>query len=83
MYIHDKITPGIKLIKEDKYDVIWFKLAWDHIWTKTRGKIWDDAHIQSFTNDELLRVAEKAGFEVEKSKKFLLGMLQAVRVQKK
>ena len=64
-------------------DVIWFKLAWDHVWTKTRGKIWNDAHIQSFTNDELIKSCKKAGFEVEKSKKFMLGSLHIVKARKK
>ncbi len=64
-------------------DVVWFKLGWDFIWTKTRGKIWNDTHIQSFTNDELIKASKKAGFEIEESNKFLLKMLHAVRVRNK
>lgn len=63
-------------------DVIWFKLGWDYVWTKTRGSIWDDTHIQSFSNDKLIKASKKAGFEIVESKKFLLGMLHAVKVRK-
>lgn len=92
-HVHDpvKVFKEIKrVLKKGGYaiflvptDVIWFKIGWDYIWTKTRGSIWDDTHIQSFTNDKLIEASEKAGFEVEESKKFILGMLQAVKVRNK
>ena len=59
-----------------------FKFIW-FFWTKSRGKIWDDTHIQTYSNNYLPRLSRKVGFEVEKDNKFILGMLQAVKVRKK
>lgn len=63
-------------------DSLLFKTGWDLIWTKTRGKIWDDTHVQTYKNDYLISVSKKAGFKVEENNKFILGMLQAVKVRK-
>lgn len=63
-------------------DVVWFRVLWDYVWTKTKGKIWDDTHIQSYRKDYLVKVSKKAGFKIEKNKKFILGMLQAIKVRK-
>lgn len=63
-------------------DVIYFRLAWDFIWTKTRGRIWKETHIQTYRNGYLVKVCEEAGFGVEKNKKFILGMLQAIKVRR-
>lgn len=90
VYHPDKVLTEIKrVLKKGGYavflvptDVWWFKLGWDYFWTKTRGKIWNDTHIQSYKDDNLVSMCEKAGFRVEKNKKFLLGMLQAVKVRK-
>jgi ubiquinone/menaquinone biosynthesis C-methylase UbiE len=59
-----------------------FKLVW-FLWSFYRGRIWKHTHIQTYRNDYLVEVSKKVGFEVEVSKKFLLGMLHAVRVRKK
>ena len=61
-----------------------FKIIW-YIWTTFgRGKIWDDCHIQSFNKDNTLADnLSNAGFEVEVDKKFILGMLNVVKVRKK
>lgn len=59
------------------FSIVWF------IWTKFwRGKIWDDCHIQSFKSDSLIDLSKKAGFKLEVNKKFILGMLQIVKVRK-
>lgn len=63
-------------------DSILFKIIW-FVWTKFRGKIWDHTHIQTYRNDYLTRLCKKAGFRIEKNAKFLLGMLQAVKIRKK
>ncbi len=78
-----------RVLKKDGYavflvptDSLLFRLIW-FFWTKFRGKIWDDTHIQSYTNSSLLDMCISVGFEVEVSKKFLLGMLHVVKVRKK
>ena len=58
-----------------------FRLVWA-AWTKTRGRIWEDTHIQSFRGGALGRAARDAGFEVEVDRRFLLGMLSIVRARK-
>jgi ubiquinone/menaquinone biosynthesis C-methylase UbiE len=65
-------------------DTTLFKVIW-FFWTKFwRGKIWQDCHIQSFSKDNSLAdFAKKQGFKVDVDKKFLLGMLNVVKVKKK
>lgn len=62
-------------------DSILFRIVWT-LWTKWRGKIWKDAHIQTYRDDYLLKLAGRLGFKVSNNKKFILGMLQAVKVIK-
>lgn len=64
-------------------DSLLFKTGWDLVWTKTRGKVWKETHIQTYRNDYLVRLAKKTGFTIELNKKFLIGMLQLVKVRKK
>lgn len=59
-----------------------FKLVW-FFWTLYRGRIWKDTHIQTYRKDYLVTVCKNSGFKVVKSKKFILGMLHAVKVIKK
>lgn len=63
-------------------DNLLFRVLWDNFWTKTRGKIWDETHIQTYRNDYLVSLSKMAGFKVLKSKKFILGMLHLVKVKK-
>jgi SAM-dependent methyltransferase len=57
-----------------------FKLIW-FFWTKFgRGKVWDHAHVQDFGGKELDRVVARAGFRVLKDKRFLLGMIRALKI---
>lgn len=58
-----------------------FKFIW-FFWTKSRGKIWDETHIQTYSNNYLSRISKESGFVVEKEKRFILGMLQALKVRK-
>lgn len=69
---------GIFLVPSDSrlFRVIWF------FWTKTRGKIWDDTHIQTYRNNQLTRLAKDLGFRIEVDKKFILGMLHLIKVRK-
>ncbi|MCH7641193.1 class I SAM-dependent methyltransferase [Patescibacteria group bacterium] len=58
-----------------------FRIVW-FIWGFYRGKIWKETHIHAYRNDYLVKLSEQVGFKVEANKKFLLGMLQIVKVRK-
>jgi len=84
-----KILKDIKkVLKKNGYAVLLvptdsflFKIIW-FFWTKLRGKIWKDTHIQTYKDNYLVRLCKQAGFKVEINKKFLIGMLRAVKVRK-
>jgi len=71
---------GIFLVPSDSilFRTIWF--LWLHFYP--RGWVWKETHIQTFRNNYLPKVCKKAGFKVEKDKKFILGMLHVVKVRK-
>lgn len=57
-----------------------FKFLW-FFWTKFgKGKVWDHAHVQDFGGKSLDRVVKQAGFRVLKDKRFLLGMIRALKI---
>lgn len=58
-----------------------FRIVW-FLWSFYRGKIWKETHIHAYRNDYLIRLCEQVDFTVERNKKFILGMLQAVKVRK-
>lgn len=58
-----------------------FKFIW-FLWGFYRGRVWKHTHIQTYRSDYLVKISDEVGFKVEISKKFLLGMLHAVRVRK-
>lgn len=58
-----------------------FRIVW-FFWGFYRGRIWKDTHIHAFRNDYLLKLCRQAGFKVELSNKFILRMLQVVKVRK-
>ncbi len=62
-------------------DSILFKIIW-FFWTKSRGKIWQDTHIQTYRNDYLVKISRGVGFKIEENKKFILDMLHLVKVRK-
>lgn len=63
-------------------DSTMFKIVW-FLWGLWRGKIWKDTHIHTYKNNYLLTINEKAGLDIVEDKKFMLGMLHAVKVRKK
>lgn len=63
-------------------DNLIFKIGWDYVWTKTRGRVWHETHIHSFAKSSLVELAREIGFKIDKDKKFILGMLQAIKVRK-
>jgi len=72
---------GVFLVPSDNllFRFIWF--LWLNFYP--RGWVWNDTHIQTYRNNGLPKVCKEAGFEIEEEKKFILGMLHAVKVRKK
>jgi 2-polyprenyl-3-methyl-5-hydroxy-6-metoxy-1,4-benzoquinol methylase len=60
------------------FRVIWF--FWLHFYP--RGWVWRETHIQTYKGNYLTRLCQKAGFKIEKDNKFILGMLQVIKVRK-
>jgi ubiquinone/menaquinone biosynthesis C-methylase UbiE len=71
---------GVFLVPSDSllFQAIWF--LWLHFYP--RGWVWKETHIQTYRNNYLPKICKEAGFKIEKDKKFILGMLHAVRVRK-
>jgi 2-polyprenyl-6-hydroxyphenyl methylase/3-demethylubiquinone-9 3-methyltransferase len=71
---------GIFLVPTDNFlfRLIWF--LWLHFYP--RGWVWKETHIQTYRNNYLTRLCKKAGFKIEEDKKFILGMLQVIKVRK-
>lgn len=61
-------------------DNLLFRCIWA-VWTRFRGAVWHDTHIQTFRGGRLPKVVREAGFTVENDKKFLLGMLHLVKAR--
>lgn len=64
-------------------DSFLFCIIW-WLWLKfyPRGWVWREAHIQTYRNNYLPILCRRAGFTIEENKKFLLGMLQVVKIRK-
>lgn len=50
-----------------------FRIVW-WLWEKTKGKVWQGAHIHPFTHNELEKLIRKAGFKVKEKRFSHLGM---------
>lgn len=60
-----------------------FKIIWWFV-LHTWGRHWQETHIQSFgQQSSLVETVKKANFRIERDKKFLLNMLEAVKARKK
>ncbi|MCC6503125.1 MAG: class I SAM-dependent methyltransferase [Deltaproteobacteria bacterium] len=58
-----------------------FRVIW-YFWTKGKGKVWKEAHVQQFTKESLGALLSSTGFKPVEWKMFLLGMLMAVKAEK-
>lgn len=79
-----------RVLKDDGYAIVLvpsenflFKYIVWPLWGLYRGKIWKGTHIQDLNAKELNTKMEEGGFNIKEHRKFLLGMLQAVKVTKK
>lgn len=60
-----------------------FKIIWWFVTKFWWAKIWQDCHVQSFSEKQSLsRELTKAGFKIEVDDKFILGMLNLVKARK-
>ncbi len=77
-----------RVLKRDGYAIflvptenLLFRIIW-FLWQFSGRMVWKDTHIQNYQNESLLQLTKQGGFKIEESKKFLLGMLHAVKVRK-
>jgi len=59
-----------------------FRMLWP-LWCRTRGRIWDHTHLHAYRKDFLVELCKQVGLETVENKKFILGMLQIIKVRKK
>ncbi|HEY4706714.1 MAG TPA: class I SAM-dependent methyltransferase [Thermodesulfobacteriota bacterium] len=69
---------GTVLILVPNEKNVLFRVIW-WFWTKGKGRIWKEAHVQQFTKESLGALLRSSGFEPVQWKMFLLGMLMAVK----
>ncbi len=50
-----------------------FKITW-FFWTKTKGKVWQKAHLHKFNRRKLQKIFKKAGFKIKRQEISQLGM---------
>ncbi len=58
-----------------------FNLVW-FFWLKTKGKVWQGAHLHSFNRKKLRRLFKKAAFQIEEEQVSHLGMSVAFKLRK-
>jgi ubiquinone/menaquinone biosynthesis C-methylase UbiE len=76
------LKPGGYLIILVPTDSLLFQFLWSLV-LLTWGRHWRETHVNSFKEQKsLVKVLEECGFQVDTDKKFLWGMLQAVRAIK-
>lgn len=72
---------GIAVIELDSGSVL-FSLVW-YVWRKINGKVWNDAHLHSFTVKKLEKSVNESGFEIIAKKTFNFGMAMIFAIKKK
>lgn len=58
-----------------------FNLAW-FFWTKTKGRVWQGAHLHKFNRDKLKRLFKKASFKIKEERVSHLGMAVTFKLRK-
>lgn len=71
---------GTAIIELDSGSIL-FSISW-YIWRKFTGKVWNDAHLHSFTVDKLERIIRKSGFSISNKKRFNVGMAMIFTIRK-
>lgn len=77
------LKPGGYAIVLVPTDNLLFRAIWWVVTNFMWARIWEDCHVQSFNSkNSLAKKVESLGFKVEEDRKFLLGMLNAVKMRK-
>lgn len=90
-HVHDSsrvLKEIYRVLKPGGYTIVlvpsenWlFRLGWP-VWTHTRGRVWDDTHLNFFDGGKLPMLAKKIGFKDIQVHRFILGMLLLVKARK-
>ena len=72
---------GLGVIELDSGSIL-FSVVW-FLWKKAHGKVWDHAHLHSFSVKKLDVLLKKTGFTIISKKRFNLGMAMVFFVRKK
>ena len=72
---------GYLIIGQDT-DSILFRTIW-FAWTKWKGSVWENSHINCMKPKDLIRILKKQGFKIENSKTVNFGMEIFIRARKK
>lgn len=71
---------GQAIIELDSGSIL-FSIVW-FLWGFSRGSVWKNAHLHSFTIEKLEKMLRKTGFAIENKKRFNLGMAMVFSVRK-
>lgn len=63
---------GIAILAMDSGNLM-FRIIW-WFWEKTRGRVWEGAHLHPFHHDHLEKVIRKSGFKIQQKRFSHLGM---------
>jgi ubiquinone/menaquinone biosynthesis C-methylase UbiE len=58
-----------------------FETIW-YLWTKTKGRVWKDAHLHKFKNKDIVDIIESSGFSIKEIKNSHLGMIVFIKAAK-
>ena len=75
------LKPNGYLIIGQDTDSLLFRVVW-FLWTKWKGSVWKNSHINCVKPKDLMKLLKKQGFKVEKSKIVNLGMEIFIRARK-
>lgn len=71
---------GQAIISMDTGNIL-FNLVW-FFWTRTKGKVWQGAHLHKFDIDKFKKLFKKANFKIEEQRISHLGMAMAFELRK-
>ena len=67
------LRPGALAVVVQDTDSLLFRSVW-WVWTKSRGQVWDHAHVNPLNAQGLQRLMEEVGFRIEKKRFTFFGM---------
>jgi len=85
----DQVLAEIRRVLKNRGEIIisvpnenlLFRLVW-FLWTRGRGRVWDDVHVYNFTDSSIDDVVVKHGFARITKIKLHLGMYQIIKYKK-